>query len=190
MGYDLYQKALGSKSWYVQETTIQDAIKDGLDMDLESLHALCPDPAVFGVEYECRWADQVNPFLELDLLQFTDDIPSEGETYLGGDLARTHDNTVFVVLRKHNGVFFVVDVIVLNDCPYDRQLSVLKEIYQKWRPSSAYLDSNGLGGPLAEAANKHISARIRGFQTTASNKSGLYEDCRGLVLDRKLLFSR
>lgn len=120
VGYDLYQKALGSRSWYVQETTIQDAIKDGLDMDLESLHALCPDPAVFAVEYECRWADQVNPFLELDLLQFTDDIPSEGETYLGGDLARTRDNTVFVILRKHRGVFYVVDVVQLNNCAYDK----------------------------------------------------------------------
>ena len=158
-------------------------------MDLKSLHALCPDPAVFGVEYECKWADQINPFLELDLLQFTDEFPSVGEIYIGGDLARTHDNTVFVVLRKHNGVFYVVDVIVLNKCPYDKQLAVLKELYAKWRPASAYLDSNGLGGPLAEAANKHISARIRGFQTTAANKSGLYEDCRSLVLDRKLLFS-
>lgn len=158
-------------------------------MDLDSLHAICPEPSVFAVEYECRWADAVNPFLDLELLQFTDDIPSDGETYLGGDIARTHDNTVFVILRKHRGVFYVVDVVQLNNCAYDKQFAVLKEIYNKWRPSSGYLDANGLGGPLAEAANKHISARIRGFQTTASNKSGLYEDCRSHVLDRKLVFS-
>ena len=45
--YKLYEQALDDDAWLVQKTTIYDAIADGLKVDLESLHSLCPDPDVF-----------------------------------------------------------------------------------------------------------------------------------------------
>lgn len=46
--YELYQEALRRDDWYVQHTTIHDAIADGLQVDLEQLRTLVPDPDVFG----------------------------------------------------------------------------------------------------------------------------------------------
>jgi phage FluMu gp28-like protein len=45
--YEIYQTAKNDPNWYVQETTIYDAIADGLKIDLESLRTLCQDPEVF-----------------------------------------------------------------------------------------------------------------------------------------------
>lgn len=45
--YDIYQKACGDDNWYVQTTTIYDAIENGFKADLNSLRSLCPDPDVF-----------------------------------------------------------------------------------------------------------------------------------------------
>lgn len=54
--YKLYEEACESDDWYVQRTTIHDAIADGLDVNLESLKTLCPDIDVFAQEYECKFS--------------------------------------------------------------------------------------------------------------------------------------
>ena len=45
--YELYQNAIINPEWYVQHTTIHDAISDGLEIDISRLKSLCPDPDIF-----------------------------------------------------------------------------------------------------------------------------------------------
>ena len=45
--YEMYSRAREDEQWYVQTTTIHDAIQGGLEIDLDSLHSLCQDPDVF-----------------------------------------------------------------------------------------------------------------------------------------------
>lgn len=45
--YEMYEKALRDPEWLVQTTTIWDAKADGLEVDVEALKSLCPDPDVF-----------------------------------------------------------------------------------------------------------------------------------------------
>lgn len=45
--YDIYNKALDSDDWYVQTTTIEDAVKDGLKVDIEELKKTISDPLVW-----------------------------------------------------------------------------------------------------------------------------------------------
>lgn len=45
--YKLWENAQNDKAWYTQTTTIEDAMNDGLEVDLASLHSLCPDPQAF-----------------------------------------------------------------------------------------------------------------------------------------------
>lgn len=42
--YDLYRKALDDEEWYVQTTTIEDAVSDGLNVDLAELRKTISDP--------------------------------------------------------------------------------------------------------------------------------------------------
>lgn len=51
--YKMWCNALDSDDWFASLITIEDAIKQGLDVDIEHLHQLCPDPIVFDQEYRC-----------------------------------------------------------------------------------------------------------------------------------------
>lgn len=51
--YKMYEEALGNEDWYVQTTTIEDAAKQGLDVDVEELKKTVRDPEVWDREYMC-----------------------------------------------------------------------------------------------------------------------------------------
>lgn len=51
--YDLYCKALDDSAWYVQTTTIEDAVKEGLAIDIDELKKTISDPDVWAREYLC-----------------------------------------------------------------------------------------------------------------------------------------
>ena len=85
--------------------------------------------------------------------------------------------------------FFVDDIAVMHKAEYQQQLDVIKQLYQKNKWSSGYIDSVGIGNPIAEFASKQITARLKGFAWTAQNKPKAYEHLRSLIFDHKLVFS-
>jgi hypothetical protein len=139
----------------------------------------------------CKFASEYSSFLDDGLLVF-EDRPSQPvvASFLGGDIGAKHDRTAFVdVALLQDGTYFVRDAAVLHKADYQHQLDVLKELHQKNKWSAGYIDANGIGGPIAEFANKQVSARIRGFTWTAQNKTKAYENVRALAFDRKLVFA-
>lgn len=63
--YDLCQRAKNESDWAYFQTTIHEAIADGLKVDLESLRKLIPDPYQFATEFECQFAESVNQLVSL-----------------------------------------------------------------------------------------------------------------------------
>lgn len=117
--YDLYQKALDNDDWYVQHTTIEDAINDGLKVDLDSLRSLCPDPDIFNQEYMCKFSKEFGAFLGIDQLDFYDDIPKgKSSFYLGMDIGRHNDKTGIVILNETNDNLYLENIIMLSKCEY------------------------------------------------------------------------
>jgi phage FluMu gp28-like protein len=175
--------------WMRQCTTIQDAVRDGLKIDIPALRKTVGDPDTWDREYMCTFADSYGAMMDLGLLEFVDEIPSCATRFIGVDVGSKSDRTVIVVLAKVGDVVYVEDVVVLHKAEYETQLKVLGEVYQKYRPSSGFLDMNGIGSMLAEYATKKVSSRLRGFTTTAQNKTPCYEAMRSLVFEHKMKFS-
>ena len=71
--YDLYSAA--DPAWYVQTTTAEDAKRQGLQIDIEQLRALARDPEVFNREYMCQFARQWSSMIDLELLDFAEELP-------------------------------------------------------------------------------------------------------------------
>lgn len=174
--------------WFVQTTTIEDAVNGGLQIDLAELRKTISDPEMWDREYMCRFADVFDEMIDVKLLDFVEKSPPTREFYIGVDVGSRSDRTAMVVLGKVGEVFYVVDIIVLHKADYETQLKVLKEVYDKYRPQSGYVDQNGIGSMLAEYATKKVSARIRGFTTTSSNKTPAYESVRSHIFEHKLIF--
>ena len=185
--YDFLQNA--DDSWYVQTTTIEDAVKDGLQVDVEQLKKLVGDPDVFNQEYMCVFSKEFGSFVDPSVVDFVDDIPSEqGGYYLGGDIGRKHDRTAFVILKSIADKAYVENVIILNKCQYSEQIRIVKDLNDKYKFQAGFIDEGGIGSAVAEQINKTISSKLKGLQFTVSNKTPMYEAVRARIFDHTLLF--
>ena len=187
--YELYNNALNDPQWYVQHTTIHDAIEDGLNVDLNSLHSLCPDPDVFAREYECVFSKEFGSFIDPSIVDFIDDIPSgQGGYYLGMDIGRKHDRTALTILKAVKDKAYLENVITLSKCEYSQQIQVVKDLNSKYGFQAGFIDEGGIGSAVAEQICKTISSKLKGMQFTASNKTPMYEALRARIFDHTLLF--
>lgn len=179
------------ENWHRQMTTIDTAVEQGLDVDIAELEKLVGDPEVFNMEYRCQFADSWSSFLDLRQLDWYDELPSGcGPAYCGMDIGSTSDRTAFVTLRECEGVLYADDIVVMHKASYESQLAILKELHEKFKYSSGFIDQNGIGSAVAEFASKQVSTKICGYTWTASNKTPSYEAVRAHVFDHKLKFSK
>lgn len=190
--YDIYNKALDSDDWYVQTTTIEDAVKDGLNVDIEELKKTISDPLVWEQEFMCQFSKEFGAMLDTDLLEFAD-IPDDIDAlphWIGMDVGSTSDRTAIVDLTQlKDGSYFVRDIAMMNKASYESQLNILKQLNEKLKYKGGFIDANGIGSALSEFASKQVSAKIRPFIWTSANKTPAYEDMRAMVFDHKLKFA-
>ena len=187
--FDLCQRAKVENDWKYFEVSIHDAIKDGLNVDLEQLHKLIPDPIQFSIEFECSFADSSNDFLSPNLLQFYNDDVKLEDFFIGVDWARSGDGTAITVLgRTKESRIYLIDLCTLHNVEYEKQINFVKEIFKKYNPKAMYGDAGGLGSPIMEELNKKVSSRIKPFNFTSANKTDAYEYLRKQVFDRNIFF--
>ena len=187
--FDLCQRAKVENDWKYFEVSIHDAIKDGLNVDLEQLHKLIPDPIQFSIEFECSFADSSNDFLSPSLLQFYNDDVKFEDFFIGVDWARSGDGTAIVALgRTKESKIYLLDLCTLHNVEYEKQINFVKEIFRKYNPKAMYGDAGGLGSPIMEELSTKVSARIKPFNITSANKTGAYEYLRKQVFDRNIFF--
>ena len=187
--FDLCQRAKVENDWKYFEVSIHDAIKDGLNVDLEQLHKLIPDPIQFSIEFECSFADSSNDFLSPSLLQFYNDDVKFEDFFIGVDWARSGDGTAITVLgRTKESKIYLIDLCTLHNVEYEKQINFVKEIFRKYNPKAMYGDAGGLGSPIMEELSTKVSARIKPFNFTSTNKTDAYEYLRKQVFDRNIFF--
>lgn len=169
---------------------IYTAIKQGLPVDLEEIRKLIPDPEQFSVEYECKWANTQGSLLDTCILDFYDYDGSHGKTYyVGIDFGYRNDATAIAVLRLENGIVFVENIVILHHTDFSKQFEIIKELHQKYNFFAGYCDQNGIGAAISEQISKEICTKIKGYQTTAANKTPNYEYLRNQVFNHKIKFS-
>ena len=189
--YELYSTALNEDEWYVQHTTIEDAINDGLKIDIESLRSLCPDPEIFAQEYMCQFSSEYSSLIDTSLLEYYDELPKQTSTaYIGIDVGSTSDRTAMVTIQQINNRNYVDDIVVLHKAEYEHQLEIAKELHSKNRYRGGYVDKTGIGSAFSEFVTKKVCVNIKGLSFTASNKTPMYEALRSQVFDHTILFNR
>lgn len=189
--YDIYQNALEDENWMVQTTTIHDAIKAGLKVDIDSLHTLCQDPDIFRQEYECCFSNEYGAMLDTQILDYYDEEMTDYDgIYFSADIGRTHDKSAIVITKTKKDLIYVDDIILLHKCEYQKQLDIFKELNEKYKFTGGYIDAGGIGSAVAEFANKQISVKIKPYNFTGTNKTPAYEAIRDKVFQRKIRFNR
>ena len=135
------------------------------------IRAGAADEESFLEEFCCTPADDASAFLTFELLDACKYRPAKSgkchwtncatctdPLYLGGDIARVKDFTVFWVIRIVGGVRLTVHRVALRNTPFDEQERVLYELLSLPTLRRACIDNSGLGRQLIERAQKRFGA--------------------------------
>lgn len=163
----------GKKKWSLHTTTIYKAVEEGLadkilgrkltneerQAWLDEERANAGNEATWLEEYCCEPVDEQTAFLTYDLIDtcVMDDIlmllsKTEGDLYVGMDIARKGHLSIITVLEKLGTVKYTRQKIELPNMKFANQRKVLYEILKHPKVKRCCIDNTGLGMQLAEEA--------------------------------------
>ncbi len=198
--------------WSGHWCDVYEAVRQGLRLDLAALRAGCDDETTWLQEYNCVFVSSAENFFSPELVarclsaEATTDYPLERlieecretkrttEFYLGVDVGRRHDRTVFWLdearaeetSERHGssdagprGVAVTRLVRTLERTPFAEQLEVARQLLAARRPDGrpliqrAAVDATGLGAMLAETLEQEFAPRVEAVNFTAALKEEL-----------------
>ncbi len=107
--------------------------------------------------------------------------------YLGVDIARDHDLTVFWLVEAIGDLTFSRKVICLRGVPFSQQEEALDSLMQLPNLRRACIDQTGLGRQFAERARERYGRyRVEGVTFTPAVKEALAYPLRSALEDHKI----
>jgi phage FluMu gp28-like protein len=133
------------------------------------IRAGAADEESFRQEFMCEASDDATAFLTFELIDACKYQPGQkweltldelrqapDPLYLGGDIARVKDLTVFWVIRTVGEIRLTVHRVALRNVPFDEQERVLYQLLELPTLRRACIDNSGLGRQLIERAQKRF----------------------------------
>lgn len=133
------------------------------------LRSGCPDEEAFLQEYMCVPGDDMAAFLSFDLIAgceypSTEDWEwsinelrdSSAPLFIGVDIGREHDLTVFWILERRNDIFYTRRIVTMRNQPFDIQEQALNEFLQLPRVQRCSIDQTGIGRQFCERAQQRF----------------------------------
>lgn len=126
------------KKWSVHKVTIEDAVRDGLPVNVQDLKEAIDDDNAWAQEFMCEFLDSSNCLLPYDIIAkgesadascFADPAifarESNATLFLGIDFGRTNDPTVCWTFEQLGDVLWTREVLVLRDMDSPSQQAAL-----------------------------------------------------------------
>lgn len=169
-----------SGQWSMHWCDIHTAIAQGYPVDAKAVREAIDDDDTWLQEYELHFLADAENFIPMELViaceseQASLEIPAgfvrQGQLYLGGDIGRKKDRTVFWLKEKLGDVLWTRAVIVLERTPFHAQAQMADSL-MALGVSRASMDATGLGAQLAEdLARKWGSSRVEQVVFNLENK--------------------
>ena len=204
------------KGFSLHRVTLQDALDQGFLYKLQSklppddarqemdeadyftfIKAGAADEESFNEEYMCIPSDDASAFITYEMLDATKLPPAETnhtptqlrtckELYLGVDIGRVHDLTVFWILEKVADTYFTRREITMQNATFDAQEKVFYELMDIPAMRRAGVDNTGIGRQFAERARKKYGSRVEPVNFTSQVKEELAYPLKAALEDRTL----
>ena len=157
----------------------------------DSVRHGCPDEATFQQEYMCRPQDDGDALLPYDLICSCEMASGEwvqsnangsgsaaaggnGHCYLGVDLGRSNDLSVFWLLELDGDVLLTKKIECLRGKSFGEQEMILDSFLHSKNLARACIDSSGMGQQFVERAVERFGKyRVEGVCFTAQTKECL-----------------
>ncbi|MDR2377384.1 MAG: terminase family protein [Puniceicoccales bacterium] len=157
----------------------------------EHVRQSCIDEDSFRQEYLCCPFQEGNSFLPLPLIRDCEYADGEAweygpsaitqDCYLGIDIGREHDLSVFWLLEKEKGIAHTRQILCAQRMRFSEQEALLKSFFTHPSLRRVCIDQSGIGRQFTERAIEHFgSYRVEGITFTSAIKERLaYELRRG-----------
>lgn len=193
--FDLWEHA-DQNGYSKHLVTIEDAVRDGLPLDIPKLRAGFADDDAWAQEFMCVPSDASNVLLPYDLIAQAEsaeatefcspDLFNSGssrELYAGIDFGRQSDPTVCWLVEKVGDVFYTREVLVLKSMDVPDQQDILKMRIRNCR--RVCFDYTGPGIGLGD-----FLAKDYGEWDPPAHKFGKIELCTFTVNFKREMFPK
>jgi phage FluMu gp28-like protein/transposase-like protein len=171
------------------KTTIYDAVKEGLDVDIKVLRDLFDEDS-WATMYECQFVDDDSSFFPISLIKscvkdynyYTPNVQSI--LWSGYDIGRVKDLSVLSCLDKveHRYVLAIQDVY--KKASFESQKTILRDHLNVYLKSNMRIDRTGIGMDLAEGMEGKYPNRVEGVYFTASSKEMMVLNLKKMLEDK------
>lgn len=171
-----------TNGWSGHRTDIYQAVDQGLQINLDELHAGCDDEETWLQEYCCEFLSDAQNYIPMELIAgciseraATECEISElksKELYLGVDIGRKRDLTVVWLFEKLGDVLWSRVLKCLRGASFEVQEKMICDLLD-YGVSRCCVDQSGMGMMLAERLEKKYGAIVEPVQFTQQLKEYL-----------------
>lgn len=151
------------------------------------------DEESFMQEYMCQPSDDASAFISYDLLDACKYAPGTdwetigtGPLYMGVDIGRVKDMTVFWLTEHVSGTHFTRAVITMQNATFAAQEETFYSLMDLPNLRRCCIDETGIGRQFAERATKKYGSKAEGVTFTAAVKESLAYPLKAALEDRTL----
>lgn len=189
--YELMTTA--ENGWSKHHVDIYEAVKQGLDVNVDELRQGMADQDKWAQEFELAWLDEASAWLDYDLISACELIGAgvpEGYTggmcFVGVDIAARNDLFVIVVLELVGEVLVAREIIARKRISFAEQDRLLDEVMRRYRVVRLAMDQTGMGEkPVEDAKARHGTERVQGVLFSSASKLDMATRLKESMQDRK-----
>jgi len=181
-------------TWSRHVVDIYQAVKEGLEVDIDELRAGMADEDAWAQEFELQWLDEAASWLDYDLIAGCEhDAAGRSEGYTGGpvfvgvDIAARNDLFVIWVAEAVGDVLWTREIIARKRISFAEQDQLLAEVFARYRVARVAIDQTGMGEkPVEDAQRRYGSVRVAGVLFTSAAKLDMATTLKEQMQDRRL----
>ena len=179
--------------WSRHVVDIYEAVRQGLDRDIDMLRKGMADPDAWAQEYELQWLDEASAWLDYDLIGSCEHpaaglpgLYQGGPCFVGVDIAARGDLFVIWVQEQVGDVLWTREVITRRRATFFEQDQLLADVFRRYHVVRCRMDQTGMGEkPVEDAKRRHGESRVEGVIFSAAAKLDMATVLKEAMQDRK-----
>ena len=190
--YELMTAA--DNGWSKHHVDIYEAVRQGLDVNIEELRAGMADQDAWAQEFELAWLDEASSWLDYDLIASVEHpaaglpgLYQGGPCFAGVDIAARNDLFVIWVLELVGDVLVTREIIARRRISFAEQDELLAGVMRRYRVVRVRMDQTGMGEkPVEDAKRRHGEDRVEGVLFSAAAKLDMATTMKERFQDRRV----
>lgn len=192
--YELMTAKQEGLVWSRHIVDIHEAVRQGLDVNIEEVRAGMADQDAWAQEFELAWLDEASAWLDYDLISSCEasgagvrENYTGGLCFVGVDIAARNDLFVIWVAELVGDVLWTREIIARRRISFAEQDALLDEVFRYYRVVRCRMDQTGMGEkPVEDAKRRHGQTRVEGVLFGVATKLDLATSLKERFQDRRI----